>query len=117
MTFLQILEKYSQVILSAISIILIFVTMLIKRRPKTFDDFIGVVSEACLQVPLLTAAVEQPGHGEEKKQTVIQSVVHSVNTKLKRQMTSSEEAYVRDKAALQIEMSLSSPKRSNGGIL
>lgn len=109
--FLQILNDYKEIIVSCAVFLLVLLAILLKKRPKTLDDFKFAVSEALNLVPSLVIKVERPSNGAEKKSQVIDACLVAVSSYLGRPLTDSEKSYVRKEADITIEGVLSTPKK------
>ena len=109
--FLEFMNTYKEVILTCVAIIITLVGVLIKRKPKTIDDFKLAVSEVLALVPDLIIKVERPNCGMEKKLEVINACVDGVKKSLGRELSNSEILYLKDEVSKQIEEVLSTPKK------
>ena len=105
------IEKYGLYILALCSILLEFILILIKRKPKTFDDFVSILSECALSLPSMISLVEVPGKGYEKKLNVIDSFKKLVSKKLGRDLSTKEERIFNDFVSSQIELILTTPQK------
>ena len=110
--FSQFLVDNWQYISSAIAAIFSIIIIIVKRRPKTMDDFVRSVDYALTQVASYCSSVEHPGDGEEKKRLVIKFVKNSVHNSLGRELTEKEISIIEKAASEQIEDVLSAPSRS-----
>lgn len=105
------LTEYKEIILSSLCVVLSLLSILLKRRPKSLDDFKYAVSRVLSCVPSLVSKVERPGNGAEKKAQVIDSSILAVSGYLGRSLSDSEKDYVRTAVSDSIEDVLSSPKK------
>lgn len=105
------IEKYGLYILAIFSILLELIVILIKRKPKTFDDFVSILSECALSLPSMISSVEVPGKGYEKKIAVIDSFKKLVSKKLGRALSNKEMKIFSDFVSSQIELILTTPQK------
>lgn len=109
--FLNFLVSYKEIILISLSILLSLLTILLKNKPKTLDDFKLAVSEVLSLVPELVSKVERVGCGSQKKEEVISTCLNLVHRALGRSLSNSEIDYIRSEVSESIEEVLSTPKK------
>lgn len=86
--------------------------LVIKRRPKTLDDFTLILNESCsVFLPVLINKFEEPGNGENKKIHVIDSMRSIIFKRLGRKMCSREEKIFNEYVSDRIESILSTPQK------
>ena len=110
--FSQFLVDNWQYISSAIAAIFSIIIIVVKKRPKTLDDFTSTLESALVEVASLCSLVEHPGDGQEKKRLVIERVKSIVHNSLGRELTKKEIAIIDEVASQQIEQVLNAPHRS-----
>lgn len=105
------LERYGSSCLAALCLVLQIVYFFIKRRPQTIDSFLSAVDCALRNVPFWCSLVECPGHGEEKKSSVLNLCLKDVSKSLKRDLSDSESLSVIKLCSEFIELVLSAPRK------
>lgn len=110
-TFLKFLKEYGVYLAAGFEILLTIILMIIKKRPKTIDDFLEAVHAALLKIPAFASSLEEPGNGESKKKNVLELVRLRVSKILDRSLTDTEKAYIDEKAAVQLEAVLAAPQK------
>ena len=108
---LEFIKEYKEVLVSGLAVILTIVCMIIKRKPKTLDDFHFIVCEALNYVSEFCALVERPGNGSSKKREVILAVRALVVKALGRSLSPSEVSYVDKETDKQVELVLRAPTK------
>lgn len=109
--FVKFLSEYKELLVSVLCVLLAIIAMIIKRRPKTLDEFIQIVFSVCQQVPSMVLEVECPGNGETKKRTVIVAACQVVSSILKRDLTDKEIQYCEKIFGSLIESILAAPQK------
>lgn len=89
-TLVNFLRENWQFISSAILALLTIIAMLIKRKPKTIDDFIIGILEVINDLPEFINEVEEVGNGLSKKIKVQQFALNDLKSRLKRTLTKTE---------------------------
>lgn len=110
--FSQFLVDNWQYISSAIAAIFSIIIIIIKKRPKTLDDFVEALNYSLTLVPQQCAVVEHDGDGSEKKRQVVKFAVNSVRNSLHRELTDAEVALIEKRASVLVEDVLDAPHRS-----
>lgn len=110
-TFLQILVDYWPYISTCILALLIFILLLIKRRPQTIDEFYIILNQVLRLIPGLVLKFERPGHGEEKKQAVIEACISNIKYLLHRSLSDYELDVVKRTCSGTIEEILAAPQK------
>lgn len=105
-----ILENRKEII-CFLTLIVGVISIFIKRKPKTIDDFTLALSEVINLVPELIIKFEEPSHGTEKKEKVISSALRLVKLSLGRSLTNSEKSIITSKVSEKIETILATPKK------
>lgn len=109
--FVNFLIEYKELLVSVLCVILTFVGILVKRKPKTLDEFIACVDDVLTGVPSYVWFVERPGDGSAKKSEVIDLAAADLKKKLGRDLTSMESKYFLDHIDEVIEMTLKAPQK------
>lgn len=109
--FIEFLKEYGQYIIGGIVLLLSVISMCIKQRPKTIDDFSSIVGSIVEKVAHWCASVEVPGQGVEKHNQVIDMALKEARSLLGRKLTNTEIAYIYKKVDSQIEEVLSAPSK------
>lgn len=109
--FVNFLKEYKELLVSVLCVILTFVGILVKRKPKTLDEFIACVDDVLTGVPSYVWFVERPGDGAAKKSEVIDMCKADLQRKLGREMTSMEFKYFIEHIDEAIEMTLKAPHK------
>lgn len=110
-SFINFLREYKEVILSALAVLLTFICILIKRKPKTLDDFTLALSDVLNFVPSLVIKAEEPKNGEAKRDKVLQASLSLMSSSLQRALTSKERSIVIKSVSEQIESVLTAPQK------
>lgn len=110
-SFFDFIIENKELIISILTFIVGVIAILVKRKPKTIDDFKLACAEALDLIPELVIKVEVPSKGAEKKLKVISMVKSLVCKSLGRCLTSSEESYITEEASKKIEVALSTPTK------
>lgn len=103
------ITSYHQIIIGVLLIVLSIVSMLVKRKPKTLDDFISFVQEALNAVPDWMIKVERPGDGAQKLMEVQNLAYRYVKFRLGRKLTDQEIAYLEREVEKQVGSVMSAP--------
>lgn len=109
--FIEFLKEYKEVLVSGFCLISTIVLILIKRRPKTIDDFLMIVDEVCLSLPTLINKVECVGNGLAKKKEVRSSALGVISKQLGRSLSESEISFALKTIDSSIEDILSTPQK------
>lgn len=110
-SFINFLREYKEVIIGILCVILTFLSILIKRKPKTLDDFTLALSDILNVVPSLVIKAEEPKNGEAKKDKVLQASLSLMSSSLQRPLTSKERSIVIKSVTEQIESVLTAPQK------
>lgn len=111
MEFVNYLKDHPELIASAILFVLALITLIIKRRPKSLDEFVSILSDVVTGVADYMNQVEVPGNGIIKREKVISLCTEEMSKRLKRPLTVQEEAVVRLNVSDQIEKVMDAPHR------
>lgn len=111
MEFVEYLKVHPELIASFILFVLAIITLIVKRKPKSLDEFVSILSDVCSSVSSKMVSVEVPGHGIEKKEKVISLCLAEMSTRLHRVLTDKESAIVRLNVSDQIESVMDAPHR------
>ena len=98
-------------IVSIATLVAEIIFVIIKRRPKTLDDFIFALNEVRSSISLLVERVEVPGNGSEKKQSVIDGALTVLSRLLGRELSEKEKVYAVKLFDVDIENVLSAPTK------
>ena len=108
----KILKDYGVYMFLGLIFIIEIIIMIIKRRPKTLDEFLMILHEvAANRLPGLINDVEKPGLGSFKKESVRNSAYRLVKAQLGRDLSSKELEVFNDYICYAIEMILSTPQK------
>lgn len=117
MLIVDFLVKYWQYISIAVLVVLDIVTMIIKKRPKKFDEINQLITEAIAKIPGFVIQAEETGKdidGADKKQLVLGWCFTFIENVLKRDLTGSEELYCYKALSYFIESVLTAPTKKGG---
>lgn len=116
MDYVNFIKEYGGLIFSALLILLDVIILLIKRRPKTLDDFLYCLKSAVEVLPGLISHVERPGDGASKKSDVIQYAMAIIEKDLGRTLSDTEYQFAYGQLSNQIECILSTPTKKGGSL-
>lgn len=108
---LNFLKEWSPYIVSGIIVVLDILILLLKRRPKTFDDFILALHDVRAEVACFVSDVEVPGEGSAKKNEVIKLSLDLLSRLLKRPLSDTEITMATNDISRQIEEVLEAPQK------
>lgn len=101
----------STAILGTLSLIL----MIIKRKPKKYDEFVSCVSRVISSMPGFINAAEEfkepDENGQDKKAAVIGWCFQKMENLIKRELTDDEELYCYKTFSYYVEAILSTPQK------
>ena len=109
--FLDFLIQYKEVIVSSLCFVLTFLAIVLKRRPKTLDEFISLLNETLLVLPDFISKVERPSHGADKKYQVKQMALSHFEKSLNRVLSDSEKEMFLKAVDIRIEEILKTPQK------
>lgn len=109
--FIEFLKEYWFELSAGLFALIEIILIIVKRKPKSIDDFKLAVQEALAIVPELVLSCERPGEGYLKKQEVILSSLKLVSRLLGRKLTDNEVRFVSDSVSDKIETVLSTPTK------
>lgn len=109
--FLDFLTQYKELIFLVLSVILSFLAIVLKRRPKTLDEFISLFNETLLVLPDFICKVERPSHGADKKYQVKQMALSHFEKLLNRKLCDSEKDMFFKAVDTRIEEILKTPQK------
>ena len=100
-------------ILSVVLLLVSFLLLLIRKRPKTFIDTFGCVKEAILErLPLLISLCERPGNGSDKlDEVIIYCLQYIEEDVIGRQLSDVERSYFTDFISKHVEAILMTPQK------
>ena len=109
------LHHYRDIALVIISV-LIFVSMLIKRRPKSYDEFMTVLKSSLLYVPgfINDVEAEEGLTSHQKKELCLSLLLDFVQERLKRDLTEKELLTFFNSFSSYIEKVLDTPTKKGG---
>lgn len=110
-SFINFLREYKELLVSSLAVLLTFICILLKRKPKTLDDFTFALSDVLNTVPSLVAKVEEPKNGEAKREKVLSASLRLMSSSLQRALTSQERSIVIKSVSEQIESVLTAPQK------
>ena len=108
---IEYLMNHPELIASVVLFVLTIICMIIKRRPKSLDEFVTIISDICKEIPNYIVSVECPGHGEDKKEKVISLALKETAKRLGRSLTDQETASCWIYYSEMIEKVLEAPQR------
>lgn len=109
--FVNFLIEYKEILVSALGVLLTLIFVIIKRRPKSIDEFLSVLYEVAAILPDLINKVESPGLGEEKKIAVMSTARKLVQKKIGRPLSNDEISHCEVFIGSMIESILSTPQK------
>lgn len=109
--FISFLEDYKEVLISCLCAILTIIAILVKRKPKTLDDFLLCIKEVSCSLPELINSVECVGLGSTKKKKVEQACLNLMSSKLGRRLSDTEMELCLREFDSSIEAILSTPQK------
>lgn len=114
MNWLEFFKEWSPYIVSGLIVVLDVLILLLKRRPKTIDDFMSCLDKVLSALPGFISKVEYPGGGEHKKDLVIAYAFSLFKKSLGRDLSDSEYHLAKETISEQIESILSTPHKKGG---
>lgn len=111
---LEFLKEYKEVLVSGLAVILTIICMIIKRKPKTIDEFAKILDDVCLGVPAVVSKQEEvygSGHGLSKKKDSYEVLYNRFVSRLGRKLSEDEEFIVFNRINKQIEDVLEAPQK------
>lgn len=115
--FVNFIKEYGSTIIAALSVIVGIVAVLVKRRPKTLDDFREYVFEVVQDLPDIINLCEDqcstlPGsQGAVKKSLALTSACSALRSLLGRSLSKTEGEYAVSVFSKSIEDILSTPQK------
>ena len=109
--FVKFIREYGVYILESLTFVCFVITLFIKRRPKTLDDFLYCLSEVRSNLPAFISKVECPGNGSTKKAAVLKAADSMLSHKLGRKTTKKESEIAANLFSSDIEAILSTPQK------
>lgn len=109
--FLSFCRSHLDLIASLLTLIVSVILVLIKRRPKTIDDFVFALNEIRTQVSIFCERVEVPGNGIEKKNKVIDLSLAMLSRLIGRELSGKEIDYASKLISSDIENVLNAPTK------
>ena len=109
--FIEFMREYWFQLATGVFAVVEIILIIVKRKPKSIDDFKLVLEEVLAAVPELVISRERPGEGSTKKLEVITSCIALVSNKLGRKLTDSEKGIITSQVASKIETVLSTPTK------
>ena len=108
---IEFLNEYKEVLVSGLAVILTLICMLIKRKPKTIEEFALILNSVLNDLPSLINKVEVPGNGLAKKKEVRSLAISLCEAKLGRHLSSHEEDIAFVNIDKQVEDILTTPQK------
>ena len=109
--FIEFCREYGVYCLTFLCFVIEIVLIIIKRKPKTVDDFLLALNEVRTKLPELISKVECPGNGEVKKNKVMEIAEKALTKSISRGLSDKEFAAVRKILSDDIEAILSTPTK------
>lgn len=107
----QFVKDYGIYILQAIAVIIGFITIFCKKRPKTLDDFVDCIHQCQTLLPTIISDIERPGCGAIKKEEAIIRCICNAKHILGRDLSDNEEKIFVSAMSESIEDILSTPTK------
>lgn len=108
----EFLQAYWFYLYAFIVVLFDILILVIKRRPKTLDDFTLILNESFSSyLPALISKFEEPGKGEIKKIHVIDCMRSIIAHRLGRKLSPKEEKIFEKFVSESIESILSTPQK------
>lgn len=116
MEIVNFLREYWSFIATAILLLLQVVLIIIKRRPKRFDEFVQVIQEAIAKLPMFICEAEETGDysGIEKKELVLAWCLQYCEKRLGHDLNDFQFDYFYKSIATYIEKILACPTKKGG---
>lgn len=105
------IQTYWTYISAGILILIEVLILILKKRPKSIDDFKSCLDQVINLVPHLILDAEHPGDGEKKKELVVAYALAMFKKLLNRDITDSEYHIVKEAVQEQVELILSTPQK------
>lgn len=114
--FLEVLGVYWPYISTGVSTILLIIAMVIKKRPKKWDELNQIITQCIAKIPnFICEAEDMKGYsGDDKKSFVVSWCFQFLENALKRDLTLSEEQYAYKAISYFIEAVLTAPTKEGG---
>lgn len=109
--FVNFCREYGLYILTFLCFVISSILTIVKRKPKSVDDFLLALSDVCADLPDIIKSVECPGKGDQKKLMVINIAHSKLEKRLSRCLSYREIETIDKKLSAQIETILSTPKK------
>ena len=110
-TFLEIITEYKIEIISGLCLLISVISLIVKRKPKSIEDFLYILDEVVIQLPRAISDVERPGDGLKKKNEVYEWAINRIASKLGRKLDNTELKMASSAILSQIESILSTPQK------
>lgn len=119
MDYVNFFKEYGALILAGISVIVGVIAAIIKRRPKTLDDFKQAVFKVVQELPDFINLCEDQcnklsSQGSVKKALCLTSACNALKSLLGRSLSKSEGDYAVAEFSKSIEAILSTPQKKGG---
>lgn len=111
MEFFSYLGEHPELVASVVLFVISLLTIILKKKPTTVDDFLVCVSETVNLVPTLVKSVEIPGNGVKKKTEVMVKAQEIAKRFLKRDLSASEIDILNKRVSDAIERVLEAPQK------
>lgn len=113
MNFLDFLREYKDTLIGVVCLLSTILCILLKRKPKTLDEFLSCLTEVLNKVPEMIISVERAGAGQEKKREVMKSCRELLAKKLSRDLSEQEVKLLDNYVSSEIELVLSTPRKKD----
>lgn len=116
MEIVQFLRDNWSFISTGVLAVLSIIIMIIKRRPKKFEELNQIVTEAIAKIPgfIIDAEYTPDLNGQDKKNLVVSWCFDFIEKALGRELSHSDELYCYKAISYFIELVLTSPTRKGG---
>lgn len=119
MDYVNFIKEYGALILAAVSVVVGVIAAIIKRRPKTLDDFKQAVFQVIEDLPVYINLCEDQcsmlsSQGSVKKALCLTSACNALKSILGRSLSKTEGDYAVAEFSKSIEAILSTPQKKGG---
>lgn len=111
--FLAFLSEYKELLVSFVCLVATILCIVLKRKPKTLDEFNSCLIEVLNHIPEFVIQVEKEGHGYEKKINVMNLCKNRLQKELGRELSEKEIELVDRLSSNEIELVLSTPRKKD----
>lgn len=116
---LDFIKTYGSLVVGFLCLFFTLLCIVLKRRPKTLDEFISIINEVLKDVPYMVAIEELKvgsGNGSHKKSLVITEALERISALMGRDLTKEEEDTCICSISSMIESTLCAPQKKGESI-